>query len=108
MDALERALTPFLPCEGGSRQQGLGPDALRRAERVRERLLDIAPGVKSTRVVGPVLDAIERDARAARVLPPEDLRGWAWSWVFDDWFRWSGEARAWVSATHGARVEFLV
>ncbi|KAK2598529.1 hypothetical protein N8I77_011936 [Diaporthe amygdali] len=106
MDALERALTPFLPRDSGG--QELGPEALRGVERVRERLLGIAPGVKSTKVVGPVLDSIERDARAARVLPPEDMCGWAWSWVFDDWFRWCGRARAWVSATHGARVEFLV
>ncbi|KAI3396719.1 hypothetical protein diail_11746 [Diaporthe ilicicola] len=117
LDRLERALTPFLPRQGGGGGgagqgqglgQGLGAEALQRAEGVRERLLGIELGTKSTKVIIPVLDAIERDARAARVLPPQDRKGWAWSWVFDDWFRWCGEACAWVSATHGTTVEFLV
>ncbi|ROW18444.1 hypothetical protein VPNG_00446 [Cytospora leucostoma] len=107
MDALERALTPFLPRDPD--RQELDADNARRISYMRRRLLEITPGARSTRVIVPVLDEIEGDARGARLLPPEDQRGWAWSWGYDDWFRWDDGERKWVSAAERAiRVDYLL
>lgn len=111
MDRLERKLGPFLPADnggGGSGSgQGLGAEALDRVERVREALLSIEPGVKSTRFIKPVLDGIEQEAREAGILPPEDNMGWVWSLSFDDWFIWCAEEHAFVSARYGVRTDFV-
>ncbi|KAI7782520.1 hypothetical protein LA080_013155 [Diaporthe eres] len=118
MDKLERKLAPFLPADnndnlvgggggGSSSGQGLGPEALARVERVRAALLEIEPGVKSTRFIKPVLDEIERGARASGILPPQDNAGWVWSLSFDDWFIWRAGEGAFVSATHGVRTDFV-
>lgn len=107
MDALERRLRPFLPRDPGN--QELSADSVRRVGDVRRRLLEVLPGVKSTRFIAPVLSGIERDAREARLLPPEDQRGWAWSWVHDDWFRWEDGEKKWVSARErGLKVDYLM
>lgn len=114
MDKLERKLAPFLPADnsnnggGGSEQgQGLGPQELARVERVRAALLEIEPGVKSTRFIKPVLDQVERGARASGILPPQDNVGWVWSLSFDDWFIWVAGEGAFVSARKGVRTDFV-
>lgn len=111
MDKLERKLAPFLPADnnGGSsgEGQGLGPEALARVERVRAALLEVEPGVKSTRFIKPVLDEVERDARASGILPPQDNAGWVWSLSFDDWFIWRAGEGAFVSARDGVRTDFV-
>lgn len=113
MDRLERKLAPFLPADNnnnlatGGHGQGLGAEALGQVERVRAALLEIDPGIKSTRFIRPLLDDIERDARAAGVLPPEDNLGWVWSLSFDDWFIWDAGEGVFVSARHGVRTDFV-
>lgn len=116
MDMLERKLAPFLPPadnnntnanNSSSNAQGLGPDALASVERVRAMLLEIAPGIKSTRHIRPVLDTIEQSARAAGILPPRDNVGWVWSLSFDDWFIWDVAERTFVSARCGVRTDFV-
>lgn len=106
MNELERKLAPFLPADDGV-GQGLGPEALARVGRVREELLSIEPGVKSTRFIKPVLDGVELDARAEGILPPQDNMGWVWSLSFDDWFIWRAGERAFVSARQGVRTDFV-
>ena len=107
MDALERALAPFQPRDLEGR--ALDADNVRRVEHVRVRLLDISPGIKSTRYVQPVLDEIEGDARRARLLPPQDQAGWAWSWRHDDWYRWDAGEKKWVAAAEaGPWLDHLV
>jgi len=116
MDMLERKLAPFLPPADNnannsgstsSAAQGLGPEALASVERVRAMLLEIIPGIKSTRHIRPVLDTIEQSARAAGILPPRDNVGWVWSLSFDDWFIWDVAERAFVSARCGVRTDFV-
>lgn len=114
MDKLERKLAPFLPADtggaggrGSGQGQGMGHEALGRVEGVRARLLEITPGVKSTRFIKPVLDEVEEDARAAGILPPRDNVGWVWSLSFDDWFIWSAGEGAFVSARQGVRTDFV-
>lgn len=109
MNELERKLAPFLPADNNSASggQGLGPEALARVERVREELLAIEPGVKSTRFIKPVLDGVELDARAEGLLPPQDSMGWVWSLPFDDWFIWRAGEGAFVSARQGLRTDFV-
>jgi hypothetical protein len=111
MDALERSLRPFLARghddDGGG--QALGAEHARLVGQVRRRLLEVAPGVKSTRPIAPVLDWVEAGARDAGLLPPEDRRGWAWSWAHGGWFRWEDGERKWVSARgRGLRVDYLM
>ncbi|KKY39199.1 hypothetical protein UCDDA912_g00757 [Diaporthe ampelina] len=112
MDKLERKLAPFLPADAGGaggsgRGQGMGAEALGRVEGVRARLLEITPGVKSTRFIKPVLDEVEGSARAAGILPPQDKVGWVWSLSFDDWFIWCAGEDAFVSARQGVRTDFV-
>lgn len=109
MNELERKLAPFLPADNNSTSggQGLGPQALARVERVREELLAIEPGIKSTRFIKPVLDGVELDARAEGLLPPQDSMGWVWSLPFDDWFIWRAGEGAFVSARQGLRTDFV-
>lgn len=112
MDRLERKLAPFLPADNSNSNsnnggQGLGAEALARVERVRAALLEVEPGVKSTRFIKPVLDEVERGARASGILPPQDNAGWVWSLSFDDWFIWRAGEGAFVSATHGVRTDFV-
>lgn len=107
MDALERSLRPFLPLQDPGAQE-LGADHARRVGAVRGRLLGITPGVKSTRFIAPVLDEIEKDARGAGLLP-EEMRGWAWSWVHGGWFRWDDGEGKWVSDRRpGIKVDYLM
>lgn len=109
MDALEGRLGPFLPRGPAGRQAALGADGARRVGDVRARLLEARPGVRSTRFIAPVLAGIERDARAAGLLPPEDRRGWAWSWARGGWFRWEDGEGKWVSAGEGGlKVDCLM
>lgn len=111
MDRLERKLAPFLPADNdhnnGGHQQGLGAPALGQVERVRAALLEIDPGIKSTRFIRPLLDDIERIARDVGVLPPEDNVGWVWSLSFDDWFIWDAEEGKFVSARRGVETDFV-
>ncbi|KAK7718327.1 hypothetical protein SLS64_002276 [Diaporthe eres] len=112
MDRLERKLAPFLPADNSNSNsnnggQGLGAEALARVERVRAALLEVEPGVKSTRFIKPVLDEVERGARASGILPPQDNAGWVWSLSFDDWFIWRAGEGAFVSARHGVRTDFV-
>lgn len=113
MDDLERKLAPFLPADSGSRGhsqgQGLGAEALGRVERVRAALLAAQPGSarRPARHIAAVLRGIERDARAAGLLPPQDGAGWVWSLSFDDWFVWRAGERAFVSARRGVRTDFV-
>ncbi|KAG6368445.1 hypothetical protein INS49_002652 [Diaporthe citri] len=108
MDKLERKLAPFLPADNSNNGgQGLGAEALARVERVRAALLEVEPGVKSTRFIKPVLDGVERGARASGILPPQDNVGWVWSLSFDDWFIWRAGEGAFVSARHGVRTDFV-
>ncbi|KAF3764582.1 hypothetical protein M406DRAFT_330912 [Cryphonectria parasitica EP155] len=107
IDTLERALEHFLPHPSDA-DFTLGADNLSRIEYARIRLLNIEPGVRSVRHIGPLLEEIEREARAARIIPPQDQNGWAWNWTYDDWFRWDGEAKKWVAATQSWRLDYLV
>ncbi|ROW07707.1 hypothetical protein VMCG_03677 [Cytospora schulzeri] len=118
IDALERCLRPFLPRDPDGVAhthphphpgQALDADQARRVADVRRRLLEIAPGAKSTRFIAPLLGEIESGAREARLLPPGDRGGWAWSWVHDDWFRWEDGEEKWVSARERElRVDYLM
>lgn len=115
MDNLERKLAPFLPADShhhhhrGSGGQGLGAEALGRVERVRAALLAAEPGgsTRPARHIAAVLRGVERDARAAGLLPPQDGAGWVWSLSFDDWFVWRAGERAFVSARRGVRTDFV-
>ncbi|KAJ4422734.1 hypothetical protein N0V82_002631 [Gnomoniopsis sp. IMI 355080] len=111
MDVLGKALEPFLLAGKDLTADPLDnnevtADTLSRIQDVRKKLLAAELGNKATRYIGPVLDEIEQDARLARILPPQDQNGWAWSWAYDDWFRWDSSEKKWVSATQGWRMDF--
>lgn len=101
-------------------------EAFNRIDYVRERLMiaDLGgppeqPLVRQ--VIASVVDEIEKDARVARLLPPSPSSsscdsgtvvgecGWAWSWRYDDWFRWSASAGKWIAASReGLKVDYLI
>lgn len=110
MDVIEKALEPFIINGRGITEHPIDGietvgDTFSRIQRVRDKLLAYELGDKATRYIGPVLDEIERDIRVARLLPPQSQNGWAWSWAYDDWFRWEIGEKKWVSAAKGWRLD---
>lgn len=110
MNVIDKALEPFILHGRGTTEypaDGIEAvsDTLTRIQIVRDKLLAYELGDKATRCIGPVLDDIERDIRVSRLLPPQSQNGWAWSWAYDDWFRWEISEKKWVSAAKGWRLD---
>lgn len=105
-------------------------EALSRIDYVRDKLMATEMGGPRDdgnkplirHVIAAVVDEIEKDARVARLLPPPPSLdehesggavvgggGWAWSWKYDDWFRWSAGSGKWVAASReGLKVDYLI
>lgn len=101
-------------------------EAIQRIDYIRDKLMAVEVGGSrplARQVIASVVDEIEKDARVARLLPPlsspcdiikeqnSDTNdgGWAWSWKYDDWFRWRTDEGRWVSAAQAElKVAYLI